>query len=348
MTTAQPLPFDLQRLEQYLQTRIEGLRGPLQIKAFEGGQSNPTYLLTASDARYVLRKKPAGTLLPSAHAVDREYKVISALYGSEVPVARPRLLCEDDAVIGTAFYVMDFVEGRIFWNPLLPGMTPAQRTAIYEETNRVAAALHNIDYRAVGLGDYGRADHYIERQISRWSKQYRASETERIEAMEQLIAWLPANIPPREASAIAHGDLRLDNMIFHPSEPRVLAVLDWELSTIGHPLADFAYHMMAWRLGASEFRGFAGEDLAALGIPSEAEYLQRYCQRRGLAPIPADEWDFYLAFNMFRLAAILQGIMKRALDGTAASTQALENGRRARPIAEAGWRQIEGILARRR
>ncbi|SEQ48813.1 Predicted kinase, aminoglycoside phosphotransferase (APT) family [Solimonas aquatica] len=341
--------FELPPLARFLREHIPDLQSPLSIQAFEGGQSNPTYLLSAGSQRYVLRKKPAGALLPSAHAVDREYRVMSALAGSQVPVPRMRVYCEDDSVIGTAFYVMDFVEGRILWDPRLPEVgSAAERAAMYEQINRVIAALHSVDYAACGLGDYGRAEHYIERQIGRWTKQYRASETERIEAMEQLIAWLPANIPAGEMSAIAHGDLRLDNLIFHPSEPRVLAVLDWELSTIGHPLADLAYYMMAWRLNRQEFRGFGGEDLAPLGIPSEQAFLARYCERRGLAPIAQNEWDFYLAFNMFRLAAILQGVLKRALSGNAASAQGLENGRRTRPIAEAGWRQVEQILARPR
>lgn len=340
------LPFDPQALERYLQSQITGLRGPLQLQAFDGGQSNPTYQLSTGEQRFVLRKKPPGVLLPSAHAVDREYRVMSALAGSEVPVPRMRLYCADESVIGTPFYVMDYVEGRIFWDPRLPEVSAAERGAMYAEINRVIAALHSVDYGARGLGDYGRAERYIERQISRWTQQYRASETERIEAMEQLIAWLPAHIPAQESRAIAHGDLRLDNLIFHPREPRVLALLDWELSTIGHPLADFAYYMMAWRLGRAEFRGFGGEDLAALGIPPEAAFVQDYCRRRGLAPIAQDDWDFYLAFNMFRLAAILQGVLKRALSGNAASTTALENGLRARAIAEAGWRQVEQILAR--
>jgi aminoglycoside phosphotransferase (APT) family kinase protein len=334
--------FDTARLESYLHGHIDGFSGPLAIEQFSGGQSNPTFLLTAGDARYVLRRKPPGKLLPSAHAVDREYRVISALYPTEVPVAKTFCLCEDDSVIGTAFYVMDYVQGRVLWDGLLPGMTPHQRRAIYDELNRVVAALHKVDYAGAGLGDFGKPGQYIERQIRRWIKQYRASETEHIEAMENLIKWLPDNIPPGEETTVVHGDYRLDNVIFHSSEPRVLAVLDWELSTLGHPLADFAYHCMTWRLQPGEFRGIGGVDLAPTGIPTEEEYVALYCRRTGRSEIP--NWDFYLAYNMFRLAGILQGIMGRVKDGTAASAHAAEQGKRARPMAEAGWRQVEKIL----
>ena len=341
---AQAAPFDVDRLQQYLKQHIEDFHGPITVRQFDGGQSNPTFLLTTSDRRYVLRKKPAGVLLKSAHAVDREYRVISALHGTTVPVAKPHCLCEDEAVIGTPFYVMAFVEGRVLWDPALPGMTPDQRGAVYDEMNRVASALHCVDYTAAGLADYGRPDRYVERQIARWTQQYRASETGRMDAMERLIEWLPRNIPVSEESAIAHGDLRLDNLIFHPTEARILAVLDWELSTIGHPLADFSYHMMTWRLAPEEFRGLVGHDLFALGIPDEQTYLRLYCQRTGRNGIDPQEWNFYMAFNLFRLAAILQGIMKRALDGTASSPKALESGRRALAIAERGWRQVEEML----
>src|SRR5581483_7748339 len=247
-------------------------------------------------------------------AVDREYRVITALYGTEVPVARTWCLCEDDSVIGTAFYVMDYVEGRVLWDQTLPGMSRALRRAMFEELNRVIAALHKVDYVAVGLADYGKPGNYIERQVNRWTRQYRASETERIEAMENLIEWLPKNIPPADETTVVHGDYRMDNVIFHPTEPRILAVLDWELSTLGHPLADFAYHCMYWRLTAGQFRGIGGVDLDALGIPTEEEYVGMYCRRTGRTRI--DNWDFYMAYNMFRLAAILQGIMGRVKDGT--------------------------------
>jgi len=334
--------FDVANLERYLKSRIDGLTGPLEVEQFKGGQSNPTFLLTAGSGRFVLRRKPPGKLLPSAHAVDREYRVITALRDSDVPVARTWCLCEDETVIGTAFYVMDFVDGRVLWDPALAGMTREQRRAIFDELNRVIAALHQVDYVKVGLADYGKHGNYIERQVNRWIKQYRASETEHIEAMENLIEWLPKNIPPGEETAIVHGDYRMDNVIFHPTQPRILAVLDWELSTLGHPLADFAYHCMTWRLTGGEFRGMGDADLESLGIPTEEEYVEMYCRRTGRSGIP--NWDFYMAYNMFRLAGILQGIMGRVKDGTAASAYAVEQGKRARPMAEAGWRQVEKIL----
>jgi len=336
--------FDLDSLDRYLRAHVEGYAGPLQVQQFRGGQSNPTFLLHTPQRRYVLRRKPSGKLLPSAHAVDREFRVISALHGTGIPVARTYALCQDDGVIGTAFYIMEYVEGRVLWDGSLPGMQREERRAIYDELNRVLAALHRVDYIAVGLGDFGKPGNYLERQIARWSKQYRASETEKIEAMERLMEWLPQHIPPGDDTCIVHGDYRLDNVIFHSSEPRILAVLDWELSTLGHPLADFAYHCMGWRLTPGEFRGIGELDLAALGIPSEEEYVAMYCRRTGRSAIP--NWDYYLAYNMFRLAAILQGIMGRVVDGTASSQHAIESGRRARPMAEAGWRQVE-ILASR-
>ena len=334
--------FDVVSLERYLREHLAGFSGNLEVEQFKGGQSNPTFRLTAGGKRYVLRRKPPGKLLPSAHAVDREYRVITALHGSAVPVAKTYCLCEDDAVIGTAFYIMDYVEGRVLWDPSLPGMSTVQRAAYFDELNRVIAALHKVDYARVGLPDYGKPGNYIERQISRWTKQYRASETERIEAMEYLIEWLPKNIPPGDETTIVHGDYRMDNVIFHPREPRILAVLDWELSTLGHPLADFAYHCMTWRLTPGQFRGMNGLDFRALGIPTEEEYVAAYCRRSGRSHIP--NWDFYLAYNMFRLAGILQGIMGRVKDGTAASAHAIEQGKRARPMAEAGWHQVEKIL----
>lgn len=334
-------PIDCSGLDRYLAARVPGYAGPSVARRFEGGQSNPTFLLTTPGRRYVLRKKPDGVLLKSAHAVDREFRVIAALRDTAVPVAEALCYCDDETVIGTPFYVTAFIEGRVLWDPSLPGMTPAERAAHYDEMNRVIAALHQVDPAAVGLADYGRPDRYAERQINRWVQQYRLSETTRIEAMERLIAWLPENLPASNESAIAHGDFRLDNLMFHPSEPRVLALLDWELSTLGHPLADLSYHLMVWRLTPDEFRGLLGHPLAELGIPDEASYLRRYCERTGRSAIDPGEWNFYMAFNLFRLAAILQGIMKRALDGTANSPQAIENGRRASVIAAAGWRQVE-------
>ena len=336
--------FDVGRLAYYLRGRIPEFSGSIEVRQFKGGQSNPTYLVAAGGRNYVLRRKPPGQLLPSAHAVDREYRVMTALAGTDVPVPRTWCLCEDPAVIGTAFFVMDCVEGRVFWDPSLPELANAERSALWNEINRVIAALHRIDYRAIGLETYGRPGSYIARQIERWTKQYRASETERIEAMDNLIAWLPQHIPPGEETTIVHGDYRIDNLIFHPHEPRVLAVLDWELSTLGHPLADFAYHLMAWRLGPGQFRGMHGIDLAALGIPLEQEYVAWYCERTQRDSV--GDIDFYLAYNMFRLAAILQGIAKRALDGTASNAQAIETGKRARPTGEAGWALAEQIIAR--
>ncbi|HEY7943306.1 MAG TPA: phosphotransferase [Casimicrobiaceae bacterium] len=339
--------FDVAALERFLTASVAGFAGPLEVQQFKGGQSNPTYKLTAGDASYVLRRKPPGKLLPSAHAVDREYRVISALAGSDVPVARTHCLCLDETVIGTPFYLMDFVEGRIFWDPLLPGMTPSQRRAIFAEMNRVIAALHRVDFAAIGLGDYGRAGNYLARQIDRWSRQYRASATEHIDAMDRLIDWLPRHIPAGDRIALVHGDFRLDNMIFDPAEARVLAVLDWELSTLGDPLADLAYHLMAWRLAPDEFRGLRGCDFAALGIPGEDEYVAMYLRGNATVVQPhADDWDFYLAYNLFRMAGILQGVLARALAGNAASAQALEAGKRARPLAELGWKQVKQRFAR--
>ena len=334
--------FDVASLDRYLRAHVEGFSGKLEVEQFKGGQSNPTFMLKAGERRYVLRRKPPGKLLPSAHAVDREYRVITALHASGFPVAKTYCLCEDDTIIGTAFYVMDYVAGRVLWDPSLPGTDKEQRGAYFDELNRVIAMLHSVDYASIGLGDYGKPGNYIERQINRWIKQYRASETERIEAMENLIEWLPKNIPQGDETTIVHGDYRMDNVMFHPTEPKILAVLDWELSTLGHPLADFSYHCMTWRLTPGQFRGMMGVDFKALGIPTEQEYVAAYCCRTGRDHIL--NWDFYMAYNMFRLAGILQGIMGRVNDGTAASAHALEQGKRARPMAEAGWRQVEKIL----
>jgi aminoglycoside phosphotransferase (APT) family kinase protein len=335
--------FDVAALERHLRAHIPGFTGPLEVEQFKGGQSNPTYRLRAGNRRYVLRRKPPGTLLPSAHAVDREYRVITALAPTPVPVARTHLLCTDESVIGTMFYVMDYVEGRVLWDPQLPGMSPSERAAIFDEMNRVIAALHAVDFRAIGLADFGKPGNYFARQIDRWSRQYRASETERIEAMDRLIEWLPKNIPAGDETSIVHGDYRIDNMIFDASAPRALAVLDWELSTLGHPMADFSYHMMAWRLSSTEFRGLRGCDLAAMGIPSERAYLEQYLERTGLAAPSDRDWTFCMAYNMFRAAAIFQGVMARALAGNAASERATETGRRARPMAALGWRQVEPL-----
>jgi aminoglycoside phosphotransferase (APT) family kinase protein len=336
------LPFDLDRLSDYLRANIDGLTGVLTVEPLTGGQSNPTFVITlGGQKRYVLRKKPSGPLLPSAHAVDREYRVMKALAGSDVPVPRMLCLCEDDSVIGSMFFVMDFAAGRSFWDPALPGLAPQERTQIYGEMNRVIAALHGVDYGAVGLGEFGKPGNYFARQIARWSKQYRASETRLIASMENLIAWLPANIPPGDETSLVHGDFRLDNMIFHATEPRVIALLDWELSTLGHPLADFAYHMLAWRLRPDQFRGMAGLDTANLGIPNEGDYVAAYCKRTGRQSIDPAHWDFYLAYNMFRLACIRQGIMRRVIDGNASNPNAAEVGRKAGDMADTAWRLVE-------
>jgi aminoglycoside phosphotransferase (APT) family kinase protein len=338
--------FDAAALQAHLQAHLPGFSGPLSVEQFKGGQSNPTYKLVTPQASYVMRSKPgpASRLLPSAHAVEREFRVMHALAGSDVPVPRMHLLCEDESVVGRAFYVMEFVQGRVLWDQSLPGMTREQRAAIYDEMNRVIAALHKLDVAALGLADFGRPGNYFERQIARWSKQYQASITGPNEAMDRLIEWLPKNIPfsARDESmvSVVHGDFRLDNLIFHPTEARVLAVLDWELSTVGHALADFSYHCMSWHIPPGTFRGIGGLDHAALGIPLEADYIGRYCQRSGRgtpATLNAD-WNFYLAYNLFRIAAIVQGIAKRVEAGTAASEQARQSGAGALPLAELGWR----------
>ena len=336
--------FDVAALERFMREHVEGFRGPLEVQQFKGGQSNPTFKLVAGDGKtYVMRRKPPGKLLPSAHAVDREYRVITALAKTGFPVARTYALCTDESVIGAMFYVMDCVEGRVLWDPQLPGMAPAERGAIFDAMNQVIARLHTVDYAAIGLADYGKPGNYFQRQIDRWTKQYRASETEKIEAMDRLIEWLPANVPAGEATSIVHGDFRIDNVIFHATEPRVLAVLDWELSTLGHPLADFSYHAMVWRLSSLEFRGLRGCDVAAMGIPTERDYVARYLERTGMPAPIAKDWAFCMAYNMFRAAAIFQGVMARALAGNAASALAVETGKRARPMAEAGWHQVQAF-----
>jgi aminoglycoside phosphotransferase (APT) family kinase protein len=330
--------FDIGILQEYMQQHIEGFSGELSIEQFKGGQSNPTFKLTADGKSYVLRTKPgpAAKLLASAHAIDREFRVMDALNKAGFPAARQYALCTDESVIGRAFYIMEFVNGRVLWDQSLPGMSNNERGQYYDEMNRVIAQLHTIDYAAIGLADYGKPGNYFTRQIDRWTKQYKAAETEKIEAMDRLIEWLPQNIPAGDEISIVHGDYRLDNIIFHPTEPRILAVLDWELSTLGHPLADFSYHCMSWHIAPGQFRGIGGLDLKALGIPSEEEYIAKYCERTGKT-INKEDFTFYLAYNMFRMAGILQGIMKRYVDGTAASEQALKAGKSARPMAEMGW-----------
>ncbi len=341
--------FDVAALQAHLAAHLPGFAGPLSVEQFKGGQSNPTYKLLTPGRAYVLRSKPgpAAKLLPSAHAIEREFRVMHALAGSDVPVAQMLLLCEDEAVIGRAFYVMEFMDGRVLWDQSLPGLTNAERGAIYDEMNRVIAALHQVDVGAAGLAGYGKPGNYFERQIGRWSKQYLASITETIDEMDRLIAWLPAHMPATALDSsqvsVVHGDYRLDNLVFHKTEPRVIAVLDWELSTIGHPLADFSYHCMAWHIPPGTFRGIGGLDHAALGIPSEQDYVRRYCQRTGRAR-PQDlaaDWNFYLAYNLFRLASITQGIAKRVVDGIASSAQAKATGASTRPLAQMAWQFAE-------
>jgi len=327
--------FDVASLERYMAGHVEGFKGPVTVSQFQGGQSNPTYRLSSPGGEYVLRRKPPGKLLPSAHAVDREYRIITALARTPVPVPRTFALCEDDAVIGTAFFIMEWVHGRVIGDPILPGMSPGDRARAYDSMIDVLAHLHRVDLEAVGLTDFGRPGSYFARQIHRWTSQYRASETERIEAMERLIAWLPEHVPPDEAATIVHGDFRPGNLILHPTEPRVVAVLDWELSTLGGPLADLAYNCMPYRLAPSTLGGVLGAPLAEMGLPSEAEYVAAYCRRTGRSGI--SHWEFYLAFAMFRLAAIAQGIMGRVIAGTANDPNARSRGERARPLAEAGW-----------
>jgi aminoglycoside phosphotransferase (APT) family kinase protein len=334
---AERLRFDVSRLEAYLREHAAGFAGPLVVSQFKGGQSNPTYLLETPLRRYVLRRKPPGKLLPSAHAVDREYRVISALYAQGFPVAEPVLYSADESIAGTAFFVMAHVEGRVFWEPQMPASNAAERALVYDAMNTTLARLHAFDPAAVGLSDYGRGENYVARQVERWSKQYRASQTEPIEEMERLIAWLPEHLPPPQATRIVHGDYRLDNMIIAPDEPRVTAVLDWELSTLGDPLADFSYHLMQWHMPPSDAGtgSLLGFDLAALGLPSLDAYVDAYVARTGLDP--RAHLLVYFAYNFFRIAAILQGIAGRVRDGTATSALATEKAALVRPLAAKGW-----------
>jgi aminoglycoside phosphotransferase (APT) family kinase protein len=325
----------LDRIAAWLGEHVAGFRGPLVAERFAGGQSNPTYRLRAGSGDYVLRKKPPGPLLPSAHAVEREFRVMQALAKTAVPVPQVYALCEDEVVTGRAFYVMEHLDGRIFWDQRLPDIPPDERGAMFRSMNRVIAELHSVDYAALGLDDFGRPGNYMGRQIARWSRQYHASETEKQPAMDALIDWLPAHLPPEGEPSIVHGDYRMDNLVFHKTEPRVIGVLDWELSTIGDPLADFAYHALTWRVTPELFRGLAGVDFHALGIPDEAEYVADYCRHTGRGPIA--DWEFYLVYSLFRLAAILQGIAKRAIDGTAASADAVATGATAKPMGEQAW-----------
>jgi aminoglycoside phosphotransferase (APT) family kinase protein len=334
---AERLRFDVGRLESYLRERAPGFAGPIVLKQFKGGQSNPTYLVETPSRSYVLRRKPPGKLLPSAHAVDREYRVIAALHPQGFPVAEPILYCADESIAGTAFFLMSYVEGRVFWEPQMPSSNPAERARVYDAMNATLARLHGFEPAAIGLADYGRGENYVARQVERWSKQYRASETEKIEDMERLIAWLPAHLPPPQPTRLVHGDYRLDNMILAADEPRIVAVLDWELSTLGDPLADFSYHLMQWQMPPTEAStgSLQGADLAALGIPALDAYVEAYVARTGLDPRPY--LPVYCAYNFFRIAAILQGIVGRVRDGTATSAVAAARAELVRPLAAKGW-----------
>jgi len=334
---AERLRFDVERLQTYLREHVAGFAPPMVVRQFKGGQSNPTYLIETPLRRYVLRRKPPGKLLPSAHAVDREYRVISALHAQGFPVAEPILYCADEAVAGTAFFLMSYVEGRVFWEPQMPGSNSAERTAVYDAMNATLARLHSFDPAAIGLSDYGRGENYVARQVERWSKQYRASETDSIDGMERLIGWLPAHLPPAQRPRVVHGDYRLDNIILSPNAPEIAAVLDWELSTLGDPLADFSYHLMQWHMppAAAGTGSLVGEDLAALGIPSLDAYVGSYVERTGLDPRPY--LPVYFAYNFFRLAAILQGIVGRVRDGTATSAYAAAKAEMVRPLAAKAW-----------
>ena len=333
------LTLDTARLAHYLAAQVPGFAGPLTVRQFKGGQSNPTYLLETPARSYVLRRKPPGRLLPSAHAVDREFRVIRALAAQGFPVAGPILYCADEGVADTAFYVMGFVDGRVFWEPQMPGSNAAERAAVYEAMNATIARLHTFDPAQIGLGDFGKGENYVARQVERWSKQYRASETEKIEEMERLIDWLPRHIPPAGPPRLVHGDYRLDNLIVARDAPRIVAVLDWELSTLGDPLADFTYHLMAWHMPHSDSAAgtatLAGHDLGALGIPAMPDYVAAYVARTGLDPRP--HLAAYLAYNFFRIAAILQGIIGRVRDGTATSEFAPAKAEMVRPLAARAW-----------
>lgn len=327
--------LDEARLTAWFEANVEGFAGPLSLSKFKGGQSNPTYKVTTPTAAYVLRRKPFGPLLPSAHAVDREYRVQAALFDQGFPVSRQYGLCEDDSVIGSMFYVMGFTDGASYWDGTLPGKTPEQRTAIYNAMIDTLAHLHSFDPAAIGLESYGKPGNYCARQISRWTKQYRLSETETIPEMDQLIEWLEKTVPEQRGFGIAHGDFRIDNMIFAKDEPRVLALLDWELSTLGDPIADLSYFLMSWVQPAEGRNGLLGVDVKALGIPTIEEATVRYVQKAGLDHVP--DMDWYLAYNQFRIAAILQGIKKRVIDGTASSAQAEQMAQRVIPLAQAAW-----------
>ncbi len=340
--TAERHRFDEARLAAWLERNLPGFAGPLAVRQFASGQSNPTFHLRSPAGEHVLRKKPPGVLVESAHAIDREFRVLSALASGDVPAPRTRVYCDDAEVIGTPFYVMDYQSGRIFTDPLLPGMTPTERAGIYDAMNDALARLHNFDWEGNGLGDFGKPAQYVARQIFRWRKQYLAASTRSVPAMDQLGDWLAANVPGRESAAIAHGDFRLGNLIFDEREARVVAILDWELSTIGEPLCDLSFNCMTYHLPAGDpvAAGFTGVDIAAIGIPSEADYLAAYARRTGRAEVP--DWRFYMAFSLYRTAAIQHGVYRRALAGNASSETALLFGDCYRKVAESGWALASG------
>lgn len=332
-------------LEAYMKDHVEGFEGPIEVKEFKGGQSNPTYQIIAKSGKYVLRRKPPGKLLPSAHAVDREYRVITALGPTDVPTPKTYCMCEDESVIGTIFYIMECIDGRVLWDQKLPGFSAEERAAMYDSLNDAIAKLHNVDVKAVGLEDFGKPGNYFARQISRWGKQYKASETETIESMDKLIEWLPTSIPEGDEVTLVHGDYRLDNVIFHPTEPKVLGILDWELCTLGHPLGDFTYHLMSWQMPGNDLTSLSAEEFAELGIPTAEEYTKMYCDRTGRDG-GIDNQDWYLAYNMFRIGGILQGIRGRLRDGTAASEHAEQMSSNVRGLGDGAWAIAEKIIAR--
>ncbi len=335
--------FDEVALARFMSEAVPGFAPPVAVEQFRGGQSNPTYRLTdVAGRRYVLRRKPPGKLLPSAHAVDREFRVIAALNNTNVPTPHAYTLCEDASVVGTAFYIMEYCDGRVYWDPLLPELPQQGRRAVYEAEFETLARLHAVDYVALGLADFGRPGSYVARQISRWGKQYKASETETIEAMDKLLDWLPAHLPASDETVLVHGDYRLDNMIFHADRPQVQGIIDWEISTLGDPLAELSYLCMLWRT-PQDWGGLQGHDLASLGLPSEQEMIAHYCRLAGRAIPDPTVWEFYMAYNLFRVSCIRQGVYARALDGTASNLRAAESGKLVRPAAELAWRLVDGI-----
>ena len=326
-------------IEKWLYENITNFKGPINIAPIQGGQSNPTYLISSYKKKYILRSKPLGKLLPSAHAIEREYRILQALDQTVIPVPKVYILCEDPNIWGAPFYIMEFVEGRIFYDPTIPSINNEERKKIYTSMIKILSDLHLLDYKKLGLESFGKIGSYVQRQVKRWSTQYRKSETKKIDSIEKLIDWISDNIPKNEKTTIVHGDFRIDNLIFHPTKPDVIGVLDWEISTLGNPYADFAYHAMIWKLSKNQFRGLKETNFIKLGIPSEDEYLKKYLNFMNLNSIP--DWDFYIIYNMFRLSAILQGIAGRAREGTAASPEAIEMANLVEPIADSAWELVK-------